>query len=137
MDNPMRTHSAASLNASHVGADVRVAGWVHSRRDHGGLFFFDLRDRSGLVQVVFSSKDVELHLLASQLRAEYVVAIEGKVVKRSPETVNKELPTGEIEIAAHALAGMAASYGLAAMDRRLRRIMDAAHGGDKTLRRSG
>jgi aspartyl-tRNA synthetase len=104
-----RTHHGGELRAAQVGSTVIVNGWVHRRRDHGGLIFIDLRDRSGLVQAVFSSKDVELHLLASQLRAEFVVAIEGKVVKRSPETVNKELPTGEIEIAAAKLEILNAS----------------------------
>jgi aspartyl-tRNA synthetase len=75
---------------------------VHRRRDHGGLIFIDLRDRSGLVQVVFSGKDVGLHVKAQELRSEYVIAVKGKVVKRSPEAVNKDLPTGEVEIlAAH------------------------------------
>jgi aspartyl-tRNA synthetase len=104
-----RTHNGGEIRSSNVGSTVIVNGWVHRRRDHGGLIFIDLRDRSGLVQAVFSSKDVELHLSASQLRAEYVVAIEGKVVKRSPETVNKELPTGEIEIAAEKLEILNAS----------------------------
>jgi aspartyl-tRNA synthetase len=104
-----RTHNGGEIRPANAGETVAVNGWVHRRRDHGGLIFIDLRDRSGLVQVVFSSKDVDLHLLASQLRAEYVVAIEGKVVQRSPETVNKELPAGEIEIAAAKLEILNAS----------------------------
>ncbi|HVN67677.1 MAG TPA: aspartate--tRNA ligase, partial [Candidatus Sulfotelmatobacter sp.] len=98
-----RTHYCGEIRAAAVGSQVVVNGWVHRRRDHGGLIFIDLRDRSGLVQVVFSSKDVDLHVKAQELRGEYVVAVTGKVVKRSPETVNKELPSGEIEIAAESL----------------------------------
>jgi aspartyl-tRNA synthetase len=98
-----RTHNCGEIRASEVGSAVIVNGWVHRRRDHGGLIFIDLRDRSGLVQVVFSSKNVELHLAASQLRSEFVLAVKGKVVRRSAETINKELPTGEIEIAADQL----------------------------------
>ncbi|MBN3033732.1 MAG: aspartate--tRNA ligase [Candidatus Saganbacteria bacterium] len=98
-----RTHDCGAIRAAQVGQTVIVNGWVHRRRDHGGLIFIDLRDRSGLVQAVFASKHVDLHIQASQLRAEYVVAIEGKVVERSPGTVNKELPTGEVEIAAEKL----------------------------------
>jgi aspartyl-tRNA synthetase len=98
-----RTHHCGELRAKDVGQTVVLCGWVHRRRDHGGLIFIDLRDRSGLVQVVFSSKEADLHLKAQALRIEYVVAVKGKVIKRAPETVNKELPTGEIEIAAEEL----------------------------------
>jgi aspartyl-tRNA synthetase len=82
------------------GTKVELLGWVHRRRDHGGLIFIDLRDRSGLVQVVFSSKDSELHVKAQELRSEYVIEVKGTVVRRSPETVNKDLPTGQIEVSA-------------------------------------
>jgi aspartyl-tRNA synthetase len=80
-----------------------LAGWVHRRRDHGGLIFIDLRDRSGLVQVVFGQENKELHTAAEKLRGEFVVSVKGKVLERSPETVNKDLPTGEIEVAASEL----------------------------------
>ena len=79
--------------------DICLSGWVARRRDHGGLIFIDLRDRSGLMQLVFNpafSKDA--HLLAHQLRSEYVIEVCGKVVNRSPETINKELPTGSLEL---------------------------------------
>ena len=98
-----RTHNCGEIRAKDVDSTVILNGWVHRRRDHGGLIFIDLRDRSGLVQIVFSSKDVDLHVKASQLRSEFVIAVKGKVVRRSPETVNKDLPTGEIEIAANEL----------------------------------
>jgi aspartyl-tRNA synthetase len=82
-----------------VDTEVRVAGWVHRRRDHGGLVFIDLRDRTGLVQLVFNPDEAgDVFKLGHELRAEDVLSASGAVVKRSPETVNKELPTGEVEI---------------------------------------
>ena len=100
MDNPMRTHSAATLNASSVGADVRVAGWVHSRRDHGGVYFFDLRDRSGLLQVVVHPENAAAFLAAGKLGAEWVVSIKGRIGRRPKGTENAKIPTGEIELTA-------------------------------------
>jgi aspartyl-tRNA synthetase len=82
-----------------VDEEVRVAGWVHRRRDHGGLVFIDLRDRTGLVQLVFNPDEAgEAFELGHKLRAEDVLSAKGRVVRRSPETVNPELPTGEVEI---------------------------------------
>lgn len=82
-----------------VGETVRVAGWVHRRRDHGGLVFIDLRDRTGLVQLVFDPEDAgEVFELGHRLRSEDVLSVSGPVVERSPETVNPELPTGSVEI---------------------------------------
>ncbi|MCU0641216.1 MAG: aspartate--tRNA ligase [Candidatus Margulisbacteria bacterium] len=95
-----RSHDCGKIRAQDEGTKVELLGWVHRRRDHGGLIFIDLRDRSGLVQVVFNSKDADLHLKAQDLRSEYVIHVKGAVVKRSPETVNKELPTGQIEVLA-------------------------------------
>jgi len=95
-----RSHNCGEIRPKEEGKSVQLLGWVHRRRDHGGLIFIDLRDRSGLVQVVFTGKDIDLHVKAQQLRIEYVVAIKGKVVRRSPETINKEMPTGEIEVMA-------------------------------------
>jgi aspartyl-tRNA synthetase len=84
-----------------VGETVRVAGWVHRRRDHGGLVFVDVRDRSGLVQVVFSPEVApEAHARAHELRSEWVITAIGEVVRRTEETINPGLPTGEIEIRA-------------------------------------
>jgi aspartyl-tRNA synthetase len=82
-----------------IGSRARVAGWVHRRRDHGGLIFIDLRDRTGLVQLVFNPQTAGgAHELAHELRAEDVLTASGEVVRRDPETVNPELPTGEFEI---------------------------------------
>ncbi len=99
--NDYRDTWAGNLRAEAVGRRVRVAGWVHRRRDHGGLVFVDLRDRSGRVQVVFNPEQApEAHESAHELRSEWVVSVAGEVVPRSPETVNPGLPTGEIEIRA-------------------------------------
>ncbi len=82
-----------------VGSTVRVAGWVHRRRDHGGLAFIDLRDRTGLVQLVFDPDEAgDAHQLVHRLRSEDVLSVSGNVVERSPETVNKEMPTGAVEV---------------------------------------
>ncbi|HVY96926.1 MAG TPA: OB-fold nucleic acid binding domain-containing protein, partial [Solirubrobacterales bacterium] len=82
-----------------VDSEARVAGWVHRRRDHGGLIFIDLRDRSGIVQLVFHpDSSGEAFELAHRLRAEDVLSAAGTVVRRAPETVNPELPTGEVEL---------------------------------------
>ncbi len=82
-----------------VEAEVRVAGWVHRRRDHGGLVFIDLRDRTGLVQLVFHPDEAgEAFKLGHELRSEDVLSASGSVVRRSHETVNEDLPTGEVEI---------------------------------------
>jgi aspartyl-tRNA synthetase len=82
-----------------VGSTVRVAGWIHRRRDHGGLIFVDLRDRTGLVQLVFNPDEAgPAHELGHRLRSEDVLSAAGEVVRRDPDTVNPELPTGEFEI---------------------------------------
>ncbi len=94
-----RTHYCGSLRAADAGRDVVVMGWVHRRRDLGHLLFLDLRDRSGIVQVVFNKEtQPEAHAKAEQARSEFVVAVEGKVIKR--EKANPELATGEIDVAA-------------------------------------
>ncbi|MFQ5780841.1 MAG: aspartate--tRNA ligase [Nitrospiria bacterium] len=100
-----RTDYCGSLTAKEVGKEVVLAGWVHRRRDHGGLTFIDLRDREGLVQVVFNPQISEvIHQEAHTLRSEYVIQIEGKVALRPEGTENRELPTGEIEVLAADLA---------------------------------
>jgi aspartyl-tRNA synthetase len=82
-----------------VGGEARVAGWVHRRRDHGGLIFVDLRDRTGIVQLVFNPDEAGgAFELGHELRSEDVISVAGAIVKRSPETVNPDLPTGEVEL---------------------------------------
>ncbi len=99
-----RTAYAATFRKTDLGRDVHVFGWVESVRDHGGLIFIDLRDRSGLLQLVCDpAKQPEVHALASQVRDEWVVRAKGPIVARSPETVNPNLPTGEIEVAVREL----------------------------------
>ncbi len=89
------------LSAGDVGRPVRLAGWVNRRRDHGGLIFIDLRDRSGLVQVVFNPElSPASHQVADQVRPEWVLSVAGDVTRRPPETENPSLPTGEVEVVA-------------------------------------
>jgi len=95
-----RDHLCGELNTGHVGKEVTLAGWVHRRRDHGGLVFIDLRDRYGLVQVVFNPETSgEAHQIAEKLRSEYVLQVSGEVTRRPPGTENPNMPTGEIEVA--------------------------------------
>ena len=102
LGNLKRTHYCGALRAADAGHDATVMGWVHRRRDLGNLLFLDVRDRAGLVQIVFNKEtQPEAHAKAEQARSEYVVAIEGKVVKR--EKANPEIPTGEIELVANKL----------------------------------
>ena len=97
----MRFKSAYNgiLTKDDIGKEVKLAGWVLRRRDHGGVIFVDLRDRTGFVQIVFNPEiSKEAHNDAQDLRSEYVISVEGKVRARSPEMVNPKIPTGEIEV---------------------------------------
>ena len=94
-----RTHNCNALRAANIGEQVRLAGWVHSRRDLGGVIFIDLRDREGLTQIVFRPEEnVELTKGAHSLRHEDVISVVGRVVPRLPGQANPNLPTGEIEV---------------------------------------
>jgi len=94
----IRTNSCGSLRKDDAGKDVVLTGWVHTRRDHGGLVFLDVRDRSGLVQCVVDPSQEMAFGIAHKLRSEYVVYIAGKVGERPAGTVNPNLPTGEVEV---------------------------------------
>lgn len=95
----IRTHTCGELNASHVGQTVVLNGWVHTRRDHGNVIFYDIRDRRGMTQVVFNQEtNAKAHEQAHQLRSEFVVAIQGTVSKRPAGSENPKLPTGQIEV---------------------------------------
>ena len=95
----LKSHNCGELRAQHIGQQVTLAGWVHRRRDHGGLIFIDLRDRSGLVQVVFNPEIAPAaHQVATAFRNEYVVQVNGKVNRRPAGTENPKLPSGEVEV---------------------------------------
>ena len=95
--HPYRSHDCGALNSEHVGGTVRLSGWVHRKRDHGGVLFVDLRDHYGITQIVADSDSPALAILEA-LRVESVVTIDGEVKARSSATVNANLPTGAIEI---------------------------------------
>jgi len=97
----LKNYSCGELNKKHIGAEVTLAGWVDRRRDHGGLIFIDLRDREGIVQVVFNPEVSEpCHRVGSELRSEYVIRVKGKVTPRPKGTENPKLASGEIEVIA-------------------------------------
>src|SRR5215813_13424304 len=96
-----RTHMCGELRAEHAGQKVLLMGWAHRRRDHGAVIFVDLRDRSGHAQAIFHEDvDPAVHQRAEEIRAEYVIAVEGKVELRSADTINPNMPTGEVEVVA-------------------------------------
>lgn len=99
-----RSKQCASVERTDIGKTLTLVGWVDGRRDHGGLIFVDLRDRSGIVQIVFNPlNDATAHELAKTLRSEFVIAITGVVVARAASTINPELPTGYVEVAVQRL----------------------------------
>jgi aspartyl-tRNA synthetase len=102
---PYRTHTCGQLRAADAGTDARLSGWVHRRRDYGGLIFVDLRDRHGITQVVIDGEDAPREVLevASRVRPEFVLEVVGEVAPRLAGTENPKLPTGEIELRATAL----------------------------------
>src|SRR5574341_1271780 len=99
MKTRYRTHYCGALRSTDTGTHVTLAGWVHRRREHGGLIFVDLRDREGLVQAVFNSeRHPAAHEVARRARAEYVLQLTGTVARRPPGTENAELATGAVEV---------------------------------------
>jgi len=99
----MRSHYCGEINESLVGQQVEVCGWVHRRRDHGGVIFIDLRDREGLLQIVFDPDRAEIFADAERIRSEYVLKVKGLVRPRPEGTVNPNMRTGQIEVLAHEL----------------------------------
>ena len=99
-EDSIRTKYCGELNISNVGEIISVAGWVHRRRDHGGVIFVDLRDTSGLLQLVFNPEDKDLFSQAEKFRSEFVLSVTGIIRKRPEGTINPEMPTGEIELLA-------------------------------------
>ena len=97
-EQPMRTDYCGEVNVADVGEAITVAGWVHRRRDHGGIIFVDLRDTSGLLQLVFNPENQDLFSEAEKLRGEFVLSASGTIRKRPEGTINPELPTGEVEL---------------------------------------
>src|SRR5687768_17122187 len=99
----MRSHYCGQVNESLIGKDVSVAGWVHRRRDHGGVIFVDLRDREGLLQIVFDPDRKDVFANAERLRSEFCVRITGAVRARPAGTANTQLPSGQVELLANEL----------------------------------
>ena len=96
----MRSHYCGVVDAALIDSEVTLCGWVHKRRDHGGVIFIDLRDREGLVQVVVDPDTAEIFNIAEQVRNEFVLQVSGRVRNRPAGTINPELRTGEIEVLA-------------------------------------
>jgi aspartyl-tRNA synthetase len=99
----MRSHYCGQVDRALIGREISVAGWVHRRRDHGGVIFVDLRDREGLLQIVFDPDRPDVFAEAERLRSEYVIAVEGKVRARPEGTANPSLASGEVELLAERL----------------------------------
>lgn len=99
----MRSHYCGHIEKSLVGQEISVAGWVHRRRDHGGVIFVDLRDREGLLQIVFDPDNKEIFEVAERIRGEFVLHVRGRLRARPDGTVNPDMPTGEVELLASEL----------------------------------
>src|SRR5438094_2878253 len=95
-----RTICCGDLRKQNAGQTHTLCGWIHSRRDHGGVLFCDVRDRTGIVQVVFKPENKDVFKLAESLGGEYVVQVTGKVAERPAGTINNNIATGEIEVEA-------------------------------------
>ena len=94
----MRTHVCTDVNETMIDQTVTLCGWVHNRRDHGGIIFLDVRDRSGLVQVVYEPERADVFAIAEQLRHEYVICVTGVVRARPEGMINEAMLTGKIEV---------------------------------------
>jgi len=94
----MRSHYCGELQGSHVGEQVELCGWVHRRRDHGGVIFLDIRDRTGIVQVVYDPDTEDSFAIADRVRNEFVLRMSGRVRPRPEGTVNPDMATGEVEV---------------------------------------
>ena len=106
----LKSHNCGELREEHVGQRITVAGWVHRRRDHGGKVFIDLRDREGIVQVVFNPQvSQEAYEIAGSLRNEYVIQVSGEVASRPEGTENRKVATGDIEVIAREAVTLNAS----------------------------
>ena len=102
----LKTHNCGELRTTHIGQEVTLAGWVNRRRDHGSLVFVDLRDRSGVVQVVANPNAApEAHAAAQEARGEYVLQVKGTVRARPEGLVNPDILTGEVEVLAQSPEG--------------------------------
>jgi aspartyl-tRNA synthetase len=99
----MRSHYCGEVDESLIGEEISVCGWVHRRRDHGGVIFVDLRDREGLLQVVFDPDRPDIFAEAERIRSEYVLAVRGRVRQRPEGTINPNMKTGQVEVLAHEL----------------------------------
>ena len=99
----MRSHYCGQIDQSLIGDVITVCGWVHRRRDHGGVIFVDLRDREGLLQVVFDPDREDIFAEAERIRSEFVLKVTGLVRERPEGTINENMPTGHVEVLAHEL----------------------------------
>jgi aspartyl-tRNA synthetase len=109
--HPYRSHTCGEMRPEHIGQTVRLAGWIHRKRDHGNLLFIDLRDHYGLSQCVVDSSDPAFEALDAT-RLEYVISVTGKVVARSEETINPKIPTGHVEVAVDSVEVLATADSL-------------------------